>query len=210
MKNLIIVFITVFLSTSLSAQIINISERQYFKQFNWEVSGSVSLALCRTSFESTSQYYSNGNNDDNLCAEISVLLGFFIIDGLPIEPELEFNFLPHDAALSLIANVSYTINISRKNIYPFFKIGYGVSGYKYIYDYYQEDSKGLFESLNANVINASAGLKIVQSSSFAMRLELNYKNISYDQTVNTPFTDQYDISTKTSVISIKFGGSFLL
>jgi len=211
MKNIIIACFIVFFCDSLRAQIINISERQYFKQLDWEISGSVSLGLCRISYESNSQDYIYGNNGDNLCAEISVLLGFFIIDGLSIEPELEYNFLPYNAALSAIANISYTINIPRKNIYPFFKVGYGASDYTaYNYGSYPNHYKGLFESLNANVINASAGLKIVQSSSFAVRLELNYKCISSNQTVNTPFTDPYDIKTQTSIVSIKFGGSFLL
>ena len=208
---IIIAFITIFLTTSLTAQVKNISERQKFKQFDWECTASLSLGLSSTSTESSEQnYYNYGSGNGEFYSEISLALGFFIIDGLSFEPELDFNFFSGDATLSVIANVSYTINIPRKNIYPFFKVGYGISGYTaYDYGYYPEDSEGLFGSLDANVISAGAGLKIVQSSSMAWRLELNYKNISYTQSPNYPYMEPYDISLSTSVISIKIGTSLL-
>jgi len=210
MKKILLSLIIIFVS-SLSAQVKNISERQYFRQYDWEVTSSISLGLSGTSIENTlPDYYGYGSGDEEFYSEISLSLGFFILDGFSFEPELEYNFFSEDATFSLIANVSYTINIPRKSIYPYFKVGYGKSGYTaYNYGYSPDNSEGLFESLDANVINAGAGLKIIQSSTFAMRLELNYKYISYNQTVNTPYADTYDISTKTSALSIKFGGSFL-
>ena len=211
MNKLSVVLIVIFLSSSLNAQIINISERQYFKQFDWEVTSSIALGLSGTSIENTlPDYYGYGSGNEEFYSEISLSLGFFILDGFSFEPELDYNFFSDDATFSLIANVSYTINIPRKSIYPYFKVGYGKSGYTaYNYGYSPDNSEGLFESLDANVINAGAGLKIIQSSTFAMRLELNYKYINYNQTIVTPYTDSYDMSAKTSVLSLKFGGSFL-
>ena len=212
MQKITVIFITIFLTTSLNAQVKNISDRQKFQQFDWECATSLSIGLSSTSFESSEQnYYGNGNGDSKFYSEISLALGFFILDGLSIEPEIEYNFFSDDATLSLIANVAYTFNIPRKKIYPFIKVGYGISGFAVYRYYYYGGSDGLFESLDAKVINAGAGLKIVQSSSFAMRIELNYKNISYAQTQDDPYDLSYDyeISTNTSVISIKIGGSFL-
>ena len=218
MKKVIMTYIIIFITTSLDAQVINISDRQKFRQFDWESAVSLSIGLSSTSFKNTSQnFYGNGNINGEFYFEISLLLGFFIIDGLSIEPEIDYNFFSGDATLSMIGNVSYTFNIPGKNIYPFIKIGYGISGYTaYGYNYYGV-SDGLFESLDAKVINVGAGLKIVQSSSFAMRIELNYKNISYTQSQYDPYHDPYyepyvgpnEISTNTSVLSIKIGGSFL-
>jgi hypothetical protein len=212
MQKLTITFIIILLTTSLTAQVKNISGRQKFQQFDWECAAAFSIGLSSTSFESSEQnYYGNGNGDSKFYSEISLALGFFILDGLSIEPEIEYNFFSDDATLSLIANVAYTFNIPRKKIYPFIKVGYGISGFTVYRYYYYGGTNGLFESLDAKVINAGAGLKIVQSSSFAMRIELNYKNISYTQSQDDPddLSADYEISTNTSVISIKIGGSFL-
>jgi hypothetical protein len=211
MKKILLSLIIILVS-SLSAQVKNISERQYFRQYDWAVTSSVALGLSQTTSESSSQnYYGNGSGDEQFYSEISLSLGFFILDGLSVEPELEYNFFSDDASFSIIANVSYTLHIPKKNIYPFFKVGYGKSGFTgYYYGYYPENSEGLFESLDANVINASAGLKIIQSSSFAMILELNYKYITFNQTVSGEYIEAYEVDTKTSLLSIKIGGSFLL
>lgn len=211
MKKILLALIVILIS-SLSAQVRNISERQYFNQFDWEVASSVAIGLSQTTYESTAQnYYGGGSGDEQFYSEISISIGFFILEGLSIEPELEYNFFQDDASFSMIANISYTLHIPKKSIYPFFKVGYGKSGFTgYYYGYYPENSEGLFESLDANVINASAGLKIIQSSSFAMILELNYKYITFNQTVSTDFIEPYEVDTKTSSLSIKIGGSFLL
>lgn len=212
MQKLTITFIIILLTTSLTAQVKNISDRQKFQQFDWECAVAFSIGLSSTSFESSEQnYYGNGNGDSEFYSEISLALGFFILDGLSIEPEIEYNFFSDDATLSIIANVAYTFNIPRKKIYPFIKVGYGISGFTVYRYYYYGGTNGLFESLDAKVINAGAGLKIVQSSSFAMRIELNYKNISYTQSQDDPYdlSNDYEISTNTSALSIKIGGSFL-
>lgn len=212
MQKLTITFIIILLTTSLTAQVKNISGRQKFQQFDWECAVAFSIGLSSTSFESSEQnYYGNGNGDSEFYSEISLALGFFILDGLSIEPEIEYNFFSDDATLSIIANVAYTFNIPRKKIYPFIKVGYGISGFTVYRYYYYGGTNGLFESLDAKVINAGAGLKIVQSSSFAMRIELNYKNISYTQSQVDPYdlSNDYEISTNTSALSIKIGGSFL-
>lgn len=212
MQKLTITFIIILLTTSLTAQVKNISGRQKFQQFDWECAVAFSIGLSSTSFESSEQnYYGNGNGDSEFYSEISLALGFFILDGLSIEPEIEYNFFSDDATLSIIANVAYTFNIPRKKIYPFIKVGYGISGFTVYRYYYYGGTNGLFESLDAKVINAGAGLKIVQSSSFAMRIELNYKNISYTQSQDDPYdlSNDYEISTNTSALSIKIGGSFL-
>jgi hypothetical protein len=206
MKISAILFISIFLTLSLSAQVRNISERQHFKQSDWEVSTSAALGVRSISFESVENYYSNAENEGYF--EISVTTAYYFIDGLAFEPELNFNFFD-EVTLSLIANLSYTINIPRKSIYPYFKLGYGVSGFEAYY-YYYESSEGLFESLDARVFNAAAGLKVIQSSSFALRLELNYKNFSLSKDMIGPYLEPHELKTSASVLSIKIGGSFLL
>ncbi|HEX9253322.1 MAG TPA: hypothetical protein VF870_13835 [Ignavibacteriaceae bacterium] len=211
MKKIFLALMLILVS-SLTAQVRNISERQYFRQSDWEVASSFAIGLSKTTYESTSQnYYAGGSSDEQFYSEISLAIGFFILEGLSIEPELDYNFFQDDATFSMIANISYTLHIPKKSIYPFFKVGYGKSGFRgYSYSPYPDNSEGLFGSLNANLINASAGLKIIQSSSFAMILELNYKYITFNQTVSTDYAEPYNVDTKTSALSIKIGGSFLL
>ena len=138
MKKILIPYVMIFVTISVNAQVINISERQKFQQFDWECAALFSIGLSSTSSEnSTQSYYSHGSGNDEFYSEISLALGFFILDGLSIEPEIQYNFFSGDATLSVIGNVSYTFNIPGKNIYPFIKIGYGKSGYTaYGYNFY--------------------------------------------------------------------------
>jgi hypothetical protein len=210
MKTILVALIIIFVSSS-NAQVKNISERQYFRQFDWEVSTSIALGLSKTSIESTSQYMVNGGRDEEFYSDISLTLGYFLLDGLSLEPELDYHFFPNDASFSLIANLSYTLYIPQKSIYPFFKVGYGKSAYSGSdYGYFEGESEHLLGSLNSKIINAAIGIKIIQSSSFAMKLELNYKYLTSHKNVNEYYVEPYEFDTTTSVLSIKFGGSFLL
>jgi hypothetical protein len=210
MKRQTIICLLIFLTPFLTAQVKNLSDRQYFMKFDWEVSSLVAIGIEKATYKSTSEYFYNGNRDDEFYSEISLAIGFFILDGLSIEPELDYNFFPNDASFSLIGNISYTISIPRKNIYPFFKLGYGKSGFgSYDNGYYTGNSEGLFGSLDAKVINASAGLKIIQSSPMAMKLELNYKYITVHQDITTDYWEPYSTDNSLSALSLKFGISFL-
>jgi hypothetical protein len=219
MKNLLIAILIIF-SVTLTAQVRDLAERQHFKKSDWEVSTSLALGLSSVSFQSNPPNYYNYRNDEEFYSEIALTLGYFVTDGLSVEPELNYNFFPEDASLSIIINLSYTIHVPKKNVYPFFRIGYGKSGYHTFSNYYyyesvnHNSSDGLFSSLDTELFNAGAGLKFIQSSTFAMRMELNYKYLSsdedytmYDYYLQT--TNSGNVKSKASALSIKFGASFL-
>jgi len=208
-----IALLNFLLIAPITAQVKIIPERQNFNQFDWECSISTSLGISKTSSKSS---YENGINylsdDKSAYSEFILSIGFFILEGLSIEPEINFSDYFSNPYISLIGNVCYTLNIPRKNIYPFAKIGYGISGFnkdEYYYGY-NDETNGLFGSLDAKVISASLGIKYISSSTIAYRLEVTYKNFSNSYSVLEPYnqyTQQFDISRET--IAIIFGVSFL-
>ena len=214
-KTFYIAAIVIYLSASTNAQVMIIPERRNYNQFDWEVTNSFSLGMSKTSIDRGSSneagYYYNDPGENTFYSESALAIGFFIFDGLSVEPEIDFNFLTDEASVSIIGNLCYTLSIPRKNIYPYFKIGYGISGFESNnYYYYDSDTGGLFESLESGVLSSSIGLKIVNSSTNAFRLELNYKRFNNSVSFFDTFyqsTQQYDIST--DAISIVFGYSFL-
>ncbi len=209
-KTQFVITILVF-SCSIIAQVQNLKDVEHFKQFDWEIVTSLSTGMGKTTFKSNSGYgYYNESGENEFYSESLLSIGFFIVDGLSIEPELAFRFLG-ETTMSLVANTSYTFTISGKNIHPFLTVGYGKTSFNGIgNNYYDEDSEGLFGSLKANLINACIGIKIQQSLTFAYRLELNYKNISHTESYNNPYSDPYKVTLTTSVLAVKFGTSFLL
>jgi hypothetical protein len=195
-------------------QVTKIPERLYFNQFDWEVTTSLSLGLSKSTYDINPEpdygYY-NSSNENSFFSESSLYIGFYILDGFSVEPEINFNFLTDNSSLSIIGNVSYTFSFPRKKNFLFIKIGYGKSGFSpsdyYSYNY---EDEGLFESLDAGVFNASLGMKLVSSSTNAIRIELNYKRFNNSETFHDPYLlNQSQIDISTDAISLVFGYAFL-
>jgi hypothetical protein len=196
MKKSALVFLIFFLTASVTAQVTDLSERQHFEGGDWEALIAVALGLSASSTESSNFYPSYGE-DKQFFFELSVTPGFYIIDGLSLEPELDMKLFG-TSSLSLIGNISYTFHIPGEEVYPFLRIGFGKSSFMC------EDS---FGSFNSNVFSAGGGLKIIQSASFAVRLEVNYKRFISNRTYY--YTETDNIKYFNSGVGIKFGGSFL-
>ena len=108
-------------------------------------------------------------------------------------------------SVSMLGNLCYTFYFPQKNIFPYLKLGYGMSNNG-------NNSNGLFESLDFKTLNAGAGLKYMYFSSLALKMEINYRNLSGSNT--NSYSDQYSSSSTkyeitTSVISISVGISIL-
>lgn len=201
--------------TSNYAQVNEKSERQSYKQGDWEFGFSANIGGSSKKTKGTNTYsyndgsqsstYSYDNNGKGIYIHLGVSTGYYIINGLSIEPELNLNLSLGGFSVSMLGNLCYTFYLPQKNIYPYLKLGYGLSNDA-------ENSNGLFESLNFKTINASAGLKFMYFPSMALKMEINYRNLNGSNTYS--YSDQYSSSSSkyeitTSVISISVGISIL-
>ena len=187
-----ILVIVLLLIVSSYPQVREIESRTYFNQGDFEVNFSLNLGVGFTSYEisntNQSPYY-NDYGGRPFIFLISAAMGYCVIDGLSVEPEFDINLIMGDSEIStaILINAVYNFNIPRKSIYPFIKLGYGISNY--IPDYYYYNSSA-DNSLNTGVINIGAGLNIAYSSGMALKLEINYKRYN-----STTSVDYYDYNT---------------
>jgi opacity protein-like surface antigen len=226
MKKIILLFIIISIM-HIYPQVREIESRSYFRQGDIEanISTNLGVGFSTTNSTNTSQnfnYYDSTYYTETYKSEysdrpfnflITASLGVCVVDGLSIEPELDINLVTDsEVSISLLGNLTYNFNIPRKNVFPFIKIGYGISNYKS--DYYYGYSSGSGESsLDTKVFNAGAGLKIVYSSGMAMKLEINYKHYSYSNSSSYSdnyFQNVYEANTVVDALTLSIGYSILL
>ncbi len=219
MKNKIF-FLLLILITNIIPQAREIESRNYFKQGDFEINFSTNLGAGFTSYESSNSSensYYNDSGERPFIFLISAAMGVCIIDGLSVEPEFDINFIS-DAEISttILFNATYNFNIPRKSIYPFIKLGYGISNFRLDYYYYDYNSSD--NSLSTGVLNIGAGLKIAYSSGMALKLEINYKHFSYSSTYTYYYYDPYsyvgeertaDLDVSVDAITLSIGYSIM-
>jgi hypothetical protein len=222
-----IIFLILILIPNIHAQVREIESRSYFKQGEFEVnfSTNIGVGFSKSNVTNTSQYFNY--NDSTYHAEthnseysdrpfnfvITAALGFCILDGLTVEPELDINLITDsEVSISLLGNLTYNFNIPRKNIFPFIKIGYGISNY--VSGHYYGYSSGAGDnSLDTKVFNAGVGLKLIYSSGMAMKLEINYKHFSYSNSSSYDeeyYMGSYESDTVVNALAFSIGYSILL
>jgi hypothetical protein len=205
MKRIIFILATFLIITSGYAQVSEKSERKFYKQGDWEFGFSLNIGGSSEQTKQTSTYsdgssqysYTYDYTEKGFYTHLGVSIGYYIINGLSIEPEFDLNLYNWEISVSLLSNLCYTFYLPQKNIYPYLKLGYGLST--------EPGSSNLFEFLDINTINAGVGIKLNYSSGMAFRMEINYRNLIGS---NIGYYSNYD--TITSVISISFGASILL
>ena len=213
MKRIIFILAIFLIITSGYAQVSENSERKFYKQCDWEFGFALNIGGSNEQTKQTStysygssQYYNTyDNTEKKFYTHLGVSTGYYIINGLSIEPEFDINLYSEEISASLLGNLCYTFYLPQKNIYPYLKLGYGLST--------EPGTSSLFESLDIKTINAGVGIKITYSSGMAFRMEIDYRNLKGLNTYSYSYeyssgSDTYD--TITSVISISFGASILL
>jgi len=206
-------------------QVREIESRSYFKQGNVEFNFSTNLGVGFSTsnvfqttqnlspYDSSYYEYSYNYSDRPFNLLFTASIGYCIIDGLTIEPELDINLITDDeTSISLIGNLTYNFSIPKKNTYPFIKLGYGLSNY-YSDPYYGYSNESGGSSLDTRVINAGAGLKFLYSSGMALKLEINFKNYNYSNSSSYTYEyseGTYKIDNDMNVISLSIGFSILL
>jgi len=213
MKRIIFILAIVLIITSGYAQVDEKSERKFYKQGDWEFGFALNIGGSSEKTKQTSTYsdgssqysYTYDNTEKGFYSHLVVSTGYYLINGLSIEPEFDLNLYNWEISASLLCNLCYTFYLPQKNIYPYLKLGYGLSG--------EPGSSDLFEFLDIKTINAGVGIKLTYSSGMAFRMEINYRNLTGSNTYSYSYesssgSDTYE--TTTSVISISFGASLLL
>ncbi len=184
------------------AQVREVGVRQYYKQGDIELSffsnlGKVIRTVTAYNYRNEEYTY----EDDYLHFFIGATVGYYIIDGLSIEPEVDFiTIIGSDPSYTIIGNLCYTVFSSLENNYFYVKLGYGwgaAGNY-----YYEADNSGY------RIINSAIGFKARISSSFTYRLELNYRNMSKEYSAKDEYYD-YSESIYGNSISISAGINFL-
>ncbi len=204
MKRIFFILIIFVIITSGYAQVSEKSERKFYKQSDWEFGFALNIGVSNEQTKQTSTYsdgssqysYTYDYTEKGFYTHLGVSTGYYIINGLSIEPEFDLNLYNWEISVSILGNLCYTFNLPQNNIYPYLKLGYGLST--------EPGSSSLFESLDLKTINAGVGIKLTYSSGMAFRMEINYRNLKGS---NTDYYSTYD--TNTSVIAISFGASIL-
>jgi hypothetical protein len=154
-----------------------------FKQGDVELSFSGSLGSWNTSSTSSGYNLSQSRN----VAIISVVPGFYVVDGLSLEPEL--GLLAEEKAKPaqfLLGNVSYAYRIPDSKIALFGRVGYGFSNAIQLPVQPGIVSR-VSNDFDVGVFNAGAGVKILVSQGAAVRAELNYKSHSWTTEYHSPY-----------------------
>jgi hypothetical protein len=202
MKRLNFILAVLLIITSGSAQVNEKSERKFYKQSDWEFNISSSIGRGSKQTKET-YYYSYDRTEKGTFCNLGISTGFFIIDGLSIEPEFDLNLNSEGLSVSLLGNMCYTFYLPLKDIYPYLKLGYGMSNDP-------DNQNGLFEYLKFKTINAGGGLKFIYFQGMAFKLEINYRNLSGSNTFYSYQSESYKSESTISVFSVSIGLSLLL
>lgn len=187
MKILSIIITIIFAAVSLSAQ------PREGKNVELSLSGSY-------------QNYSSGSSSGSSGAFlISPRAGFFLINGLELEPELLFMVASgSDPAYVLNGNVSYNF-LTDKNSVPFILVGYGIANTTPFFNvpFGKTDFK-------VGVLNIGAGAKIFIGKDVALRIEYRFQKFSGQEEKNYYSYYSYTNKVDTRIHSVQFGFSVLL
>jgi hypothetical protein len=152
------------------------------------------------------QNFSSGSSSGSSSAFlVSPRLGFFVVEGLELEPEALLMFASRSDPVYVInANVSYNFISSKKGV-PFLLIGYGRANTVPFFNV-----PLMLTHFGVGVVNLGAGLKVYLSEDIALRIEYRFQKF-YGQGETTSygsfsFTEKVD----TRIHMVQFGLSVLL
>lgn len=136
---------------------------------------------------------------------ISPRLGFFVYEGLEIEPEVSLLIASSvDPVYTANANLSYNFLASRKSV-PFLLLGYGRSNTIP----YLNVPLGP-RDFGVNVFNAGAGVKIYLYPDVALRIEYRLQKFSGKGETRTYALYSYTEEVDATLQTVQFGFCILL
>jgi opacity protein-like surface antigen len=176
-----------------------------FKKGDVELSFSGSLGS-NTITESSSGGYSFSNSSTEKYLFFSVSPGYYLLDGLSVEPEISFTANQHEQpAQYLLLNLSYTYLLPNSREALFLRAGYGIS------NSVQMPVLGAAvvhtsDKFNVGVLNLGAGAKFLVTQSVILRAEVNYRSHTWSNDEGYGYSDDYAYSN----VGLLVGFSILL
>jgi hypothetical protein len=152
------------------------------------------------------QNYSSGSSSGGSSAFlISPRLGFFVVNGLEIEPEALLMLASgSDPVYVITANVSYNLISSNKGV-PFILIGYGRANTVPFFNV-----PFMHADFGVGVVNVGAGVKIFLSEDIALRIEYRFQNFYGEGEPTTYASYSFTEKVDTRIHMVQFGLSVLL
>lgn len=194
-----------------NAQITDLKRSKYFIQGSFEFSFftniGISTANINETLESTGFYAENiENKEEEDVFQIGASAGYYFLDKLSFEPQVDVNLTSTYTSFALVGNLSYSFTKAASNIVPFIKIGYGWSGYKNDGLGDTEDSKGF------TIINTGFGIKKMYSKDTIFKIEINYRILNASVSTRYIILENYHLKTSDinmNVFSVSLGVAFL-
>jgi Outer membrane protein beta-barrel domain len=157
---------------------------------SWELSlsatmGSVSSSTEYTYGGKTSTY--EGEAETYL--SLAIRPGFFVVDGLSIEPELLWTAIEGDRpAIAVLGGLSYTFTIPESPVAPFILVGYGIGNGIPIAQRLIGRTSSDFD---VSALNVGGGLKVFVSPNVAFRAEYRYQRYSWQEEITFSWNPEY-------------------
>lgn len=190
MKRIFLIIILINSFTNSYTQIRELSSTTKYKSGDFEFGVFMNIG------RSTSIW----GSEANLYFHLGGSVGYYIINKLSFEPEVNFNFSEENSLLIAVGNLSYTFYSPIKDVCPYIKVGYGLTKTGE-YNYYYDSQVSSWY----NIINTGVGIKIKYTESMAFRTELNYRNMN----TNLESADGARVEINKDIISLMFGISIL-
>jgi len=180
-----------------------------FKKGEVELSLSGSLGSMTNKYTTTSTGGKWSNSESNNYLFVSVMPGYYLVDGLSVEPEIGFLAVQHsEPAEYFLFNLSYTYLIpdTREALYA--RAGYGIANSVEM-PYFSGAIGKFSDKLNVGVINLGGGVKFLLTNSVALRTELNYRTHTWSNSVDYGY-GSYSSDQTMSNFGLLIGFSILL
>ncbi len=160
-------FISLLLTTFVGLHSLNAQFKQGNFEFGFGGTGGWEKVSSETVYSLELKYVS-----------LSLISGYYVIDGLSIEPEIGMTFMEKiKPAFSFIGNVSYTFLLPETPMGVFARMGYGVTN--------SSNTPGdiiysrAWGNNDANIFNLGAGAKFLIDPKVYIRSEILYRNIKW-------------------------------
>lgn len=182
-----------------------------FSQGKWELglSGSVGSIKMESEIKSSLSSSIRTSSDSRAYFQLNVSPAYFVIEGLSVEPEIDFLFVEGGKpAYLFLGNISYSMFLENSFLAPFIRAGYGISN-SVVFPFQPGVINRVSNKLDVPILNVGAGLKLAVTENVLLRTELNYRSLSY----TTNYSGYNNISSNKytySFITMQIGFSVLL
>ncbi|MDP3150854.1 MAG: outer membrane beta-barrel protein [Ignavibacteria bacterium] len=181
------------------AAVILLSSTQFaqYKKGQWELGFTGSVGSTTQSSKSSGTSGSYDNSIDTDFFDISLLPGYYLLDGFSIEPEFGFFAIKDEKpSYNLIANLSYTFMFPYSSNAFFIKAGYGL-GNAYALPMADEFLVRVSNKFDVTILNLGTGVKFFVGEKVYIRCEANYRIQSWQREYSYSYPPYYYSNDKS-------------